>query len=93
LQNPELRQWSASNVAGRPSSSGPLSTRTPGRALPNARRVDTEEIIGLLASDPQAIVHVSVESGADFPASVSDQLKRAVSENPTSLGFKNTTWE
>jgi hypothetical protein len=52
-----------------------------------------EEIIGLLASDPQATVRVSVEIGADFPAGVTDQLKRAVSENATSLGFKNKTWE
>lgn len=52
-----------------------------------------EEIIGLLASDPQATVHVSVEIGADFPDGVSDQLKRAVSENATSLSFRNKTWE
>jgi predicted AAA+ superfamily ATPase len=52
-----------------------------------------EEIISLLASDPQATVHVSVEIGADFPGGVTDQLKRAVSENATSLGFKNKTWE
>ena len=52
-----------------------------------------DELINLLASDPQATVRVSVEIGADFPGGVSDQLKRAVSENATSLGFKNKTWE
>lgn len=52
-----------------------------------------EEIINILMSDPQATVTVSVEINADFPAGVSDQLKRAVSENATSLGFKNKTWE
>lgn len=52
-----------------------------------------EEIISLLASDPQADVHISVEVNANFPAGVSDQIKRAVSENATSLGFKNKTWE
>lgn len=52
-----------------------------------------EEIISLLASDAQASVTVSVEINAEFPAGVSDQIKRAVSENATSLGFKNKTWE
>jgi hypothetical protein len=52
-----------------------------------------EEIISVLASDPQATVTVSVEINADFPGGVSDQIKRAVSENAGSLGFKNKTWE
>jgi hypothetical protein len=52
-----------------------------------------EEIISVLASDPQATVTVSVEVTAEFPAGVSDQTKRAVSENAASLGFKNKTWE
>jgi hypothetical protein len=52
-----------------------------------------EEIIGLLASDPQARVNVRMEISADFPDGVSDQIKRAVSENATSLSFKNKTWE
>lgn len=52
-----------------------------------------EEIISLLAGDAQASVKVSVEISAEFPAGVSDQIKRAVSENATSLGFKNKTWE
>ena len=53
----------------------------------------TEEIISLLVSDPQASVSVTLEITADFPAGVSDQIKRAVSENATSLGFRNKTWE
>jgi uncharacterized protein len=52
-----------------------------------------EEIIGLLASDPQATVNVRVEINAAFPDGVSDQIKRAVSENAISLSFKNKTWE
>lgn len=52
-----------------------------------------EEIISVLASDPQATVAVSVEITAAFPGGVSDQIKRAVSENAGSLGFKNKTWE
>ncbi len=52
-----------------------------------------EEIISVLASDSQAAVKVSLEITADFPEGVSDQIKRAVSENAASLGFKNKTWE
>jgi uncharacterized protein len=52
-----------------------------------------EEIISVLASDPQASVKVTVEINADFPAGASDQVKRAVSENAMSLGFRNRTWE
>jgi predicted AAA+ superfamily ATPase len=52
-----------------------------------------EEIISVLAADPQATVTISVEINADFPSGVSAQIKRAVSENAGSLGFKNKTWE
>jgi predicted AAA+ superfamily ATPase len=52
-----------------------------------------EEIISVLAGDAHATVKVSVEITADFPEGVSDHIKRAVSENATSLGFKNKTWE
>jgi predicted AAA+ superfamily ATPase len=52
-----------------------------------------EEIIGVLASDPNATVKVRVEISADYPDGVSEQIKRAVSENASSLGFKNKTWE
>jgi hypothetical protein len=52
-----------------------------------------EEIIGVLASDPHASVKVRVEINADYPDGVSEQIKRAVSENASSLGFKNKAWE
>lgn len=52
-----------------------------------------EEIIAILATDPNAEVKVTVEISAEFPAGASDQVKRAVSENASSLGFKNKTWE
>jgi hypothetical protein len=52
-----------------------------------------EEIISVLANDPQANVKVCVEVSAEFPQGVSDQIKRTVSENATSLAFKNKTWE
>jgi predicted AAA+ superfamily ATPase len=52
-----------------------------------------DEVISLLAADSQATVKVSVEISAEFPNGASEQLKRAVSENASSLGFKNKTWE
>lgn len=52
-----------------------------------------EEIIAVLASDPNAKVNVSVEINAEYPNGASDQIKRAVSENAGSLGFKTKTWE
>jgi hypothetical protein len=52
-----------------------------------------EEVINVLASDPNASLKITVEINAEFPSGVSDQIKRAVSENAKSLGFKNKTWE
>ena len=52
-----------------------------------------EEIISVLASDYQASVRVTVEISAEFQEGVSEQIKRAVSENASSLRFKNNTWE
>lgn len=52
-----------------------------------------EEIISVLASDPNANLKISVEIQAEFPLGVSDHIKRTVSENATSLGFKVNSWE
>jgi len=53
-----------------------------------------EEIINVLAKDSHATVRVRVEIAAEFPDGVSDQIKRAVTENASSLGFKDKiTWE
>jgi len=52
-----------------------------------------EEIIALLAADPNAEVKVSVEIQASFPNGVQDQTKRAVSENARTLGFNQPEWE
>ena len=38
-------------------------------------------------------IRVSVEIDADFPSGASDQIKRAVSENATTLGFVVKEWE
>jgi uncharacterized protein len=52
-----------------------------------------EEVIAVLAADPNAEVKVTVEIAAEFPHGASDQVKRAVSENSSSLGFKSKAWE
>lgn len=52
-----------------------------------------DEIISILASDPNASLNITVEINAEFPNGVSDQVKRSVSENATTLGFKTKSWE
>jgi hypothetical protein len=52
-----------------------------------------EEIISVLASDPNTQVKVTVEMSAEFPNGATDQVKRAVSENAKSLNLKNADWE
>lgn len=52
-----------------------------------------EEIIAVLAEDPNAEVKVVVEIQVNFPSGVSDQTKRAVTENARTLNFNNADWE
>ncbi len=52
-----------------------------------------DEIIQILTSDPNANLRVTLEIAADFPNGASDQIRRAVSENANSLGFKSQNWE
>ena len=52
-----------------------------------------EEIIAILAADPNAEVKINVEIQAAFPNGTLDQTKRAVSENAKTLGFNNAEWE
>ena len=52
-----------------------------------------DEIIALLASDPNANVRLTVEISAEFPDGASDSIKRAVSENANSLRLKSAEWE
>lgn len=71
-----------------------IGTAEVNAATAKMRLVQTaEEIISVLGSDPQANVKVCVEVSAEFPQGVTDQVKRTVSENATSLGFKNKAWE
>ena len=52
-----------------------------------------DEIVAVLAADPNAEVKISVEIQVNFPNGASDQTKRAVTENARTLGFKNADWE
>jgi uncharacterized protein len=52
-----------------------------------------EEVIALLAVDPNAEVKVRIEIDATFPNGAQDHTKRAVSENAKTLGFGTSEWE
>src|SRR5690606_19989082 len=52
-----------------------------------------EAVSSLLCADPNASGRVTVEVSADFPSGASDQIKRAVTENCTSLGSSSKSWE
>ncbi len=52
-----------------------------------------DEIISLLARDPNAVLNITVEIDAEFPLGVSDQTRRAISENANALRFKTKDWE
>jgi uncharacterized protein len=52
-----------------------------------------EEIIAVLAADPNAEVKIAVEIQVNFPSGASDQTKRAVTENARTLNFRNADWE
>jgi predicted AAA+ superfamily ATPase len=52
-----------------------------------------EEIIAVLASDPNATVQVTVEISAQHPQGAPEHIRRAVSENAAQLGFKIRDWE
>lgn len=52
-----------------------------------------DEIIAVLSKDPAATVRVTLEIDARFPDGASDAIRRAVSENANSLGFKAKEWE
>ncbi len=52
-----------------------------------------DEIISILTADPTASVRVTLEIDAQFPDGASDNTRRAVSENASSLGFTLKDWE
>lgn len=52
-----------------------------------------DEIIAILAADPNANVEVRLEIQATFSHGAPDQTKRAISENARTLGFGTAEWE
>jgi hypothetical protein len=52
-----------------------------------------EEVIAVLAADPNAEVKVRIEIEATLRNSAQDQTRRAVSENAKTLGFGSAEWE
>ena len=52
-----------------------------------------QEVIELLAREPTATVRVSIEITAEFADGASDTIKRSVSANADTLGFKSSVWE
>lgn len=52
-----------------------------------------EEVIALLAEDPEAQIKVTLEINAEFPHGAREDLRRSVSENLRTLGIKNTSWD
>lgn len=52
-----------------------------------------DEIIAVLAQDPNAEIRVNLEIHADYPGGASDQIKRAVTENAKMLNLKMAQWE
>jgi predicted AAA+ superfamily ATPase len=52
-----------------------------------------EEIVSVLASDPNASIRLVVEISAEFSSGASESMKRAVSENARSLGINKADWE
>ena len=52
-----------------------------------------EEVIALLAADPNTVLKLTLEIDAEFPNGASDNTKRNVSENAASLKFKVKDWE
>jgi hypothetical protein len=52
-----------------------------------------DEVIAVLAADPNAEVKVRIEIDATLPNGAQDQAKRAVAENAKTLGFSTAEWE
>ena len=52
-----------------------------------------EELFSQLRKDPRARATITLEISAEFSEGVSDDIKRAVSENGSTLKFKINSWE
>ena len=52
-----------------------------------------EEIVSALLMEANADVQVTVEVSAEFPGGVSDETRRVVTENASSVEFGVSEWE
>jgi len=95
---------SGTGTGGKPTGPGPTVTPAKAKSFHGSVEVPAtlaksklntiaEEVIKLLANDPNATIRITLEIAADFPHGASDTIKRGVSENATSLGFKVNDWE
>lgn len=87
-----------------PTSAGATTTSAKARSFYGSAVVPTatakmhlvqlaDEIVSVLASDPNATVRLVVEISADFPEGVKENVKRAVAENARTLRLKTADWE
>ena len=82
----------AASVTKRPKSFHGSATVAPAAAKMRFVQI-ADEIIAILAADPNAEVKIRIEVEATFPNTAQDQTKRAVSENAKTLGFSTAEWE
>jgi uncharacterized protein len=97
LQHPPARPSTQPPVVSGPATARPKSFHGSAAVAPAAAKMRlvqiAEEVIAVLAADPNAEVKVRIEIEATFPNSARDQTKRAVSENAKTLGFGTAEWE
>jgi hypothetical protein len=53
----------------------------------------SDEILKLLLDAPNGELKITLEISAEFPSGVPDHIRRGVSENATTFGFKVKEWE
>ena len=97
IQEPPSRPLTQLPLMPAPAAARPKSFHGSAAVAPAAAKMRlvqiAEEVIALLAVDPNAQVKVRIEIDATFPNGAQDQTKRAVSENAKTLGFGTAEWE
>lgn len=64
----------------------------PGKAKASLIEI-ADELLNLLSQSPDSDVKITLEINATFPNGISEDKKRPINENATSLEFKIKTWE
>ena len=87
-----LREQARLAPVARPQQS-PRHSTAPSKSIPRPPRCVWFRLPKRSSASSRAIrnasLNITVEINAEFPSGASDQIKRAVTENATSLGFKN----